>query len=82
MTIISGGQTGVGRVARDVAMELGIPVGGTVNAGMLNVAGPRASGDPAIGLRSAAVMLTVLIEWAQEPPAYRRSLSPAAPARR
>ena len=35
MTIISGGQTGVDRAALDVAMALGLPVGGWVPKGRL-----------------------------------------------
>jgi hypothetical protein len=35
VVIISGGQTGVDRVALDVAMELGLPIGGWVPKGRL-----------------------------------------------
>jgi hypothetical protein len=35
MTIVSGGQTGVDRAAWDVALELGLPIGGWVPKGRL-----------------------------------------------
>ena len=74
MTIVSGGQTGVDRAAWDVALEDQSEVEAatavrawlaTVRPNVLNVAGPRASGDSAIGELAAAVLRNALDDRGQ-----------------